>query len=868
LRSEFENTSNGIAQRLQMELARYEIALSATTGYLTGWSGDPDAFEDFSKLLLSQLPDIYAVGWDALIPDSERDAFERNMRSRGYKDFHITELGKQGNLVPAAKREYYLPVTHILHNAPADSALGFDAASSPVRQMAFARSVRTGKAAATARIEIVGDSQNSSGFLLVQPVYDRHSKKKIRGYAVVVLRINGLIQSIEQKDLRLRLLDRSAPEDLQLLYQSHDSRPAGTDSLQHRVAMSVGQRNWELELTLPASYLVAHRSWQAWIVLAAGLLLTALLGILLLVIVGRTTKVEQIVAERTAALQDSEKRFRDLLESAPDAMIIVRQDGTMDLINSQAEKLFGYERRELIGKPIEHLIPQRLRDSHMGHRDRFFKQPHTRPMGVGLELHGLRKDGSEFPIEISLSPLKSGARNTVTATIRDVTERKQAESYVRHLAHHDVLTNLPNRILLHERLADAMGRAEKIGTQLALMMVDLDHFKRVNDSLGHHIGDELLVAIVERLLKSVRQTDTVARMGGDEFVILLPNVTDLSIIEKIASTLQQQIEKPVVVGGRELVLTSSIGITVYPRDGNDVATLLKNADTAMYRAKDRGRNNFQWFKPDMLQAAEEKLEMENALRRALERHEFTMHYQPLVSVDSGRLVGVEALLRWQHPTLGAVEPETFIALAEDTGLIVPIGEWALMTSCTQAKELQVRLGRPINVAVNLSPRQLRQNNIQKTIEKALLESSLDPRCLILEITETALISNPVETAEALKNIQAMGVAIALDDFGTGYSSLNYITRYPIDKIKIDRSFVHDLGQDSNDTAIINAIIAMSHSLGIKVVAEGVETLAQLQHLKAHGCDEAQGFYFGPPTQADQIRNINYGTDVAASNSAI
>lgn len=859
--SEFENASKNIAEQLQTELDQYKIALIATSGFLAGWNKEPEIFRQFSLQLLAQLPFIYAISWDARITDSQRSAFEHSMQVQGHADFRITELDEQGKIIAAHKRPYYVPITNILYNGPANNVIGFDVASTPSRKAAFEFAERTGNIAATARIGIVGDPKRSAGFLLAHPVYEPDSTNEARGYAVIVVQIGSLIDGIlskaRQHQIDLRLTDLSASEDARLLYTSADPQKIEPGSLQHKIVIQIAQRNWELEFILPASYLVAHRSWQAWIVLAAGLVLTALLGILLLVIVGRTAKVEQVVAERTAALQDSEQRYRNLLESAPDAMIIVRQDGSMDLINSQAEKMFGYARNELIGQPIEMLIPPRLRGSHIGHRNGFFKQPRSRPMGVGLELYGQRKDGSEFPIEISLSPLKSGARHTVTATIRDVTDRKQAESQVRHLAHHDVLTHLPNRVLMHERLKTAIERADKIGGRLAVMMLDLDHFKRVNDTLGHHVGDELLVALVERLKNSVRQTDFIARMGGDEFVILLSDITNYDIIEKIAGALQEQIAKPVIVGGRELVVTSSIGITIYPQDGKDISTLLKNADTAMYQAKEKGRDNFQWFKPGMLLAAEEQLETENALRRALANQEFKLHYQPLVCINTGTLRGVEALIRWQHPTRGAIAPDSFISLAEESGLIIPIGEWALRTACKEVQLLQRRLGIPCFVAVNLSPRQLRQTNILEIVGKALADSGLPATNLTLEITEAVIVDNPIETAEILKKIRALGVSVALDDFGTGYSSLSYITRYPIDIIKIDRSFVRDLGDDPSDTAIVNAIIAMAHSLGLKVTAEGVETPEQLAHLKAHGCDHAQGYYFGVPAPIDSVQLISH-----------
>jgi diguanylate cyclase (GGDEF)-like protein/PAS domain S-box-containing protein len=861
LRTEFEDTCNQVTRHMRTDLERYSIALSATTGFLSERPSDrPEAFERFTQRLMARIPEIYAVSWNTWVADANRDVFEATMRARGLRDFQITELGQDGNRVPAARRPYYIPITDILYSDKAQASIGFDIASNAARRRTFELASTTGAIVATPRIKIVGDPANAPGFLIIQAVRNT-ATPTIQGYAVLVLRFSGLIsnaeRSLAESGIQFRLLDLSASEANTLpnniLYGSADEAPLARGSLRYKVPIEMAQRHWQLEYTLPAAYLVAHHTWQVWLVLAVGLLIVAFLGLLLLVIVGRTSKVEQEVTLRTTELRDSETRFRNLLESAPDAMIIVKKDGKIDLVNQQAEKLFGYSREELLGRAIEILIPGRFHDVHVGHRSNYFSNPRPRAMGEGLELHGRRKSGAEFPIEISLSPLHIGLERTVTATIRDVSERKQAESYIRHLAHHDALTHLPNRALLQDRLEAAMARADRQGTQVALLMLDLDHFKRVNASLGHQVGDELLKTIVERLLACVRKSDTVARMGGDEFVILLPDIKNHETIEKVAATVQEQIAKSVAIGGRELVVTSSIGLTVYPQDGKDVITLLKNADTAMYRAKESGRNNYQWFEPAMLLAVDERLDLENSLRHAIERNEFSLHYQPMVSISNRQLVGMEALLRWQHPVRGAVAPDSFIFLAEESGLIIAIGEWVLRTACREGRQLQNRLGLPLDVAVNLSPRQFGQQNLREVIESALADSGLAPNHLTLEITETALATNPEAAAATLAGIRSLGVSIAVDDFGTGYSSLSYLTRYPIDKIKIDRSFVRDLGVDLNDTAIINAILAMAHSLGIKVVAEGVETHAQLMYLIEHACDEAQGYYFGKALPADQFK---------------
>ncbi len=398
----------------------------------------------------------------------------------------------------------------------------------------------------------------------------------------------------------------------------------------------------------------------------------------------------------------------------------------------------------------------------------------------------------------------------------------------------------------------AMKRSRRDGSQVGVLMIDLDHFKRINDSLGHHIGDLMLSKISERLGTCVRGGDTVARMGGDEFVVMLPDITEPDSIKRIAASIVERVSAPIMAGSHELHVTPSVGVSVYPTDGQDVHTLLRHADMAMYQAKASGRRCFRVFSSAMERAAAEKLELEASMRRALEREEFVVHYQPQVCLNSGRVVGVEALLRWNDGVHGAVPPSRFIPVAEETGLIVPLGAWVLRTACRDAVRLQRSAGAPVRLAVNLSPRQFRQGNLQTLIEQALADSGLDPAHLELEITEGVLMDSSDELAERLQRLRALGLAFAVDDFGTGYSSLSYITRFPIDTLKIDRSFVSRLPDSAGDAAVAQTIIALAHSLRIKVVGEGVETEQQFDFLRARRCDMGQGFRFGKGGTVDEL----------------
>jgi len=455
----------------------------------------------------------------------------------------------------------------------------------------------------------------------------------------------------------------------------------------------------------------------------------------------------------------------------------------------------------------------------------------------------------------------------LAGTTQDITERKQIEDQIRFLAYYDGLTRLPNRALFVERLNQALATAQRQGRTLAMLFLDLDRFKRINDTLGHTLGDRLLQAVSERLKKCLRSTDTiargdpltstdsVARLGGDEFIVTITDIARGEDAAKIARRVLDCLNDPFELEQHEVVVTGSIGISLFPHDGDDVETLLKNADSAMYHAKDAGRGTYQFYSKSMNAAAFQRLALENALRKALERGEFLLHFQPQVDVSTGTIIGAEALIRWKHPDLGMVSPADFIPLAEETGLILPIGEWVLRTAGAQGKAWQDAGFGPLIVAVNLSGRQFRQQELVQTVEEALKATGFDPRCLELAITESILVQSVDDTITTLKRMRAMGLRVSIDDFGTGYSSLTYLKRFPIDTLKIDQSFTRDIATNRGDAAITAAIIAMSEGLKMAVIAEGVETVEQRDCLLQRGCRLMQGYLFGRPVPADQFRPL-------------
>jgi diguanylate cyclase (GGDEF)-like protein len=436
-------------------------------------------------------------------------------------------------------------------------------------------------------------------------------------------------------------------------------------------------------------------------------------------------------------------------------------------------------------------------------------------------------------------------------SMRILQQRRRADDRVHHIAFHDDLTSLPNRLMLNQRLDRALSRHRRAGSKLAILFMDLDRFKVINDSLGHEVGDALLRQVADRLKAQSREGDTVARMGGDEFVVLIENHDNLNDISACARRLVEELSAPYLLGKKDCHVTLSIGISVFPSDGSDSQALLKAADVAMYRAKELGRNNYQYYLPSMNVHTLERLELESDLSRALERGEFLLHYQPKVEIATGLISGTEALLRWKHPVRGLVPPLDFISLAEETGLIVPIGEWVLATACAQNKLWQEMGLTNLGISVNLSARQFSDSMLLEKLTRIIHSSGLDPSSLELEITESMVMSNGECAVGVLEQLKAIGVRIAIDDFGTGYSSLGYLKRFPIDTIKVDRSFIRDIPADSGDKQIARAIIAMAHALKLKVVAEGVENAEQLKFLRAQHCDAAQGYFLCRPLPADE-----------------
>ncbi len=546
----------------------------------------------------------------------------------------------------------------------------------------------------------------------------------------------------------------------------------------------------------------------------------------------------------------SEGRFRSAVKASPNAMIMVNAEGTIVMTNTHAETLFGYAPGTLKGQPLGLLIPLSCWDEHKANRQAFMRDAAERQMTKGRNLAACHYDGHEIRVEVGLTPIQEEDGSYVLVSVVDITQRLEDEARINKLIYYDALTGLPNRLLLQDRARHALAMAQG-GQRVALLFMDLDHFKHVNDKLGHSAGDKLLQEVGQRILISLRDNDTVARVGGDEFVMVLPQVQEndaARLAQKILTTVAQ----PYQLGGLELMVTPSIGIALYPADGQDFETLYRHADTAMYRAKQDGRNRFCFFAVEMQERTERILLLESAMHQALEKQQFQLVYQPQLTIDGRQVVGVEALLRWNHPEMGNISPAEFVPVAESNGQIIAIGTWVLQTAVRQLRAWMDAGLPPMVMAVNLSAVQFRHSNLPALVSQTLDAAQLPPEYLELELTESVAMDKPENAMAVMRNLHERGVRLSIDDFGTGYSSLSYLKRFSVYKLKIDQSFVRDIVTDADDRGIVAAIVQMAHSLGLKTIAEGVETQAQCQFLAAQGCDEVQGYFFSRPLPADQM----------------
>jgi diguanylate cyclase (GGDEF)-like protein/PAS domain S-box-containing protein len=846
----------------------------------------------------SRFPGIQVIHYSRRITAEQRPAFEATVRGdtsvdpRGYPDFAIR---------PAGIRPEYVVAMYLEPMAGNERALGLDLGGDPVRLAALERTRDSGRITASGTIALVQDPNGHPGFAMRLAVYrndaplasEAQRREAFTGMVsasfVVIDLMRGVLSQALLEKMHVRIHDAGfleSPNGLQppaadnLMFDTdrlHGREPApqglwdaAVPSPRSVSDLEVGGRRWNLYFSPRQGFADASDRWLPWAVLAGGITVSLLLFGLIRSLattgsraVELADRITQDLRRSEASLAEAQRMTQQLIEALPNPIYFKGTDGRYLGVNKAWEAYFGTPRDAFLGKTVHDLYPgdPEIADRLQATDQVLWEKPGT----PQVHEESIRTPDGRHHDAIYYKATFTRADGSVAGligTIVDITERKQAEERVRHLAHFDELTGLPNRSMFNQRLGHALARARRAGDPLAILFIDLDRFKNVNDTLGHEAGDRVLKEIAQRLRGCLREVDTVSRLGGDEFVVLIEGPPQPANVADVAQKILAAVARPVLLESQEFHLTASIGISTCPGDSDDLQGLMKNADIAMYRAKEQGKNNFQFYSAQINVHTLERVALESDLSHALERNEFLLHYQPKVDIGSNRIVGMEALVRWQQPGKELIPPAQFIPLAEETGLIVPIGEWVLKTACLQNKAWQDQGLPRLRMAVNLSPRQFAHESLLHDVARVLNETGLDPAWLEFEITESMVMRDPEHAVTLLRGLKAMGIHLSIDDFGTGYSSLSYLKRFPLDSVKIDRSFIRDVPGDGDDAAITQAIIAMAHSLRLGVIAEGVETEEQLHFLRVNGCDEMQGYHFSGPLPEDRFLRLLQGTVVA------
>ena len=790
-------------------------------------------------------PEIQGVNWAVPVLGSERAGFEDWVRRTLDASFPgIQDVAAGRRLSRAGERERYLPILYTW--PPSNSMLrGIDFLTAPGRATVAAQSLTARTPIATEPFPLM--MSGDMGISLFRSVGD--PKVPTSGVVVFVLNAETMLEQTIARagfdGFQAALVDVTDGAALPVVGTLGSPHPD-----EYWVRLSFAGRSYLVTFHPTPAYAAAERGVASWTVLSAGLLLTGLLGALLLLVSGERAAIEDQVRDRTARLRDREARLEAILDNAADAILTVDAGGLVVSANAATARLFGYPAQHLVGLPFGSLVPAGVDGDA---RAQLTRLSHTSPDDSVLEGRNARNE--IFPLSVSVAPVQIGKEELFVCILRDLTEQRRSQEHIYRLAHHDALTGLENRVALNERLERQLASARRHREPVAVLFIDLDHFKKINDSLGHAAGDKLLVGAAARMKDLLRDVDTLARLGGDEFIIVLAGPLTPDSVTGVAVRLVESLSQPYQLGGHTAHSGASVGVALFPDDGEDAGTLLRHADMAMYAAKREGRNNFQFFSPAMNAATHEHLLLENRMWSALSAEGFELHLQAQVSLQTGRVIGAEVLLRWHDSELGSVEPSRFIPVAEESGMIVPLGDWVLARTMALLAEWQREGLDHLRLAVNLSARQFSGASLIERLDELVAHYGIDPALLELEITESAAMRDPENTRQLLRQLRTRGFKLAIDDFGTGYSSLAYLKLFAIDRIKIDRGFVKDIEHNPNDAVIVAATIGLAHSLGLAVVAEGVETQAQWGFLREKRGDEAQGYLFARPMPAAEFREF-------------
>ncbi|KAA0595777.1 diguanylate cyclase (GGDEF)-like protein/PAS domain S-box-containing protein [Azospirillum lipoferum] len=855
-----EEIHGQLADRIRVyeQVARSAASLVMTFPDLhwTAWNRFVEALD-----MPQRYPGIISIAYARAIAADRAGDLVASMRAAGLSTFRIWPENAGAERVVNI---FTAPV-----NEANVRAIGFDMMSEVNRRSTIERARDSGEPAATRAITLKIDEATGArpAFILYQATYRgdplppslEARRASFTGVVLTPVRIGPLVDGLidgrrpdnrpgSQPDTGIEIYDVPPAEAEFPLYRSH--RPLKASSaLSLSRELPVGGRIWTVRYdSLPNGLITAH-DWVPGALLAGGIALSIALSLVLRMVLATHSRAVELAGEMTASLRLQEAERQQLFTQAPLGIALVGTDGLVMDCNPAFAAAAGLPRQELLGTDLrlrsgDQASVSALEAALQGESG---KLESDQPLLLG---------GRRSHFSLHFQPVTAeGALKFVLAFAEDIGEKRRAEQHIQYLAHFDALTGLPNRVLLYDRIAQALREGRRDGTKVAVLFIDLDRFKVINDSLGHSFGDEVLRSVARRLQSGLRESDTVGRLGGDEFLIVVRRVTEPNDAACVAEKVVAHLASPFAVGGQNFVVTPSIGISLYPDDADDPEGLIRCADIAMYHAKEQGRNGFRFVTKEMGAKSRERMDLEGALRRAIREGELFLVYQPQVDTLTGRIVGLEALVRWNHPEEGLILPGRFLPVAEETGLVQAMGDWVLFEACAQIRRWRARFDLSIPVAVNVSGAQFRDGQLPAKVARALDANGLSGPELEIEVTESTLIDDVEAAAETLTALKRRGVLIALDDFGTGYSSLSYLHRLPIDKLKIDRSFIHDLSTGASDASVPRAIVGLGRSLGLSVIAEGVETQEQLQLLRDLACESYQGFLFSRPVPAEEVERL-------------
>ena len=824
-----------------------------------------DDFRAFVSPMLERHSGTQNFTWNPLVSEIDRSAFEATIRFLRGTDFRILDRDETspGRTTKAAPASEYLPILFVEPLRGNEAVVGLNPLSIPSAAQAIARTRSSHAPHASEGFTLTQEEAVQTGVVTYLAVRQNiGTAERVVGVVSSAFRMDDVlfetIREIEELAIELCLVDLDAAQDNRRLSGASgcDTREWLSRGFTLTVPVEFAARAWEIRLRATPEFLAARQTRAAWASLVVGLFATSVLVAFVLVTSGHSRRIERLVEARTTELATTTEDLREQQAALSRAQSIARMGSwEIDPASGQVRCSDGLRRLLAVPEQPQFALQQLLAtvaDDDRPQFERIIRRLGEEQGAIAIDCRTRESSPRIMHMLVESEPSASGDRHRLRGTVQDVTLARQAEADIQRLAHYDTLTGLPNRTLWLSHARAALQAAQRHGDTVAVLFLDLDQFKTVNDSLGHQVGDRLLAEIARRLSACIREEDVLARLGGDEFVTLLPRIGHAENAARVAGKMLGVLSRPVELEGHELRLSVSIGIALHPTDGNDVDTLLKHADTAMYSAKDAGRNNFQFFVPEMNRRALERLLLEGGIRRGIDREEFVLQYQPQVDTITGKVVGAEALLRWNSPDLGRIPPDRFIPVAEECGLIVPLGDFVLRHACRQQAVWRSRGHHDLLVAINISALQFRKRGFVDSVRNIIAETGADPQCIELEITESALMQPGEEMFDCLNALGALGLTLALDDFGTGYSSLAYLKRLPITRLKLDRSFVQDLPGDAEDAAIASAAISMARDLGIEVVAEGVETAAQRAYLAQRGCRIMQGYLFSPPLDVNDL----------------